>query len=113
MSGEFVVLPENPYNIVFQLDPIAPPLEIQLEAIAKLHQINQTVFLGFVVDEESGQPLTNVLVRTEPSGHEARTDARGYFQIYVPVQTLEAATNAPCPPGFHRARLPKRGAHLS
>lgn len=105
MSGEFVVLPENPYNIVFQLDPIAPPLEIQPEAVAKLHQINQTVFLGFVVDEESGQPLTNVLVRTEPSGNETRTDARGYFQIYVPVQTLEAATNSPArlmfaTPGF-------------
>ena len=95
MAGEFVVLPENPYNIVFQLDPIAPPLETQPEAIAKLHQINQTLFLGFVVDQESGQPLTNVLVRTEPSGNEARTDARGYFQIYVPVQTLEAATNSP------------------
>jgi hypothetical protein len=82
-----------------------PPLEIQPEAIAKLHQINQTVFLGFVVDEESGQPLTNALVRTEPSGNETRTDARGYFQIYVPVQTLEAATNSPArlifaAPGF-------------
>lgn len=105
MVGEFVVLPENPYNIVFQLDPIAPPLEIQQEAVAKLHQVNQTVFLGFVVDEESSQPLTNVLVRTEPSGNETRTDARGYFQIYVPVQTVEAATNFPArlifaTPGF-------------
>lgn len=105
MSGEFVVLSENPYSIVFQLDPIAPPLEIQPEAIAKLHQINQTVFLGFVVDEESGQPLTNALVRTEPSGNETRTDARGYFQIYVPVQKLAEATNTPAKliftaPGF-------------
>lgn len=105
MAGEFVVSPENLYHIVFQLDPLVPPLEIQPEAIAQLHQINQTVFLGFVVDEESGQPLTNALVRTEPSGNETRTDARGYFQIYVPVQTLEAATNSPArlifaAPGF-------------
>jgi hypothetical protein len=105
MAGEFVVLPDNPYNIVFQLDPLALPREIQPEAVAKLHQINQTVFLGFVVDEESGQPLTNVLVRTEPSGSETHSDTRGYFQIYVPVQTLAAATNSPArliftAPGF-------------
>ena len=105
MSGEFVVLPENPYNIVFQLDPIEPPRELLPESVAALHRENQTVFVGFVVDEDSGEPLANAIVRTEPSGNETRTDARGYFQIYVPVQTLSEATNAPAKlifaqPGF-------------
>ena len=105
MSGEFVVLSENPYNIVFQLDPIAQPRELQPENVAALHRVNQTVFVGFLVDEESGQPLVDAIVRTEPSGNQARTDARGYFQIYVPVQTLSQATNAPArlifsQPGF-------------
>ncbi len=105
MSGEFVVLPENPYNIVFQLDPIEPPRELQPETVAALHRVNETVFVGFLVDEDSGEPLANAVVRTEPSGNETRTDARGYFQIYVPVQTLSEATSSPAKlifaqPGF-------------
>ncbi len=105
MSGEFVVLPENPYNIVFQLDPIQQPRELQPENVAALHRVNQTVFVGFLVDEESGQPLAKAVVRAEPSGNQTRTDARGYFQIYVPVQTLAEATNTPAKliftqPGF-------------
>lgn len=105
MSGEFVVLPENPYHIVFQLDPVAQPRELQPEYVTALHRANQTVFVGFLVDEESGQPLTNALVRTEPSGNQTRTDGRGYFQIYVPLQTLTEATNSPAKlilsqPGF-------------
>jgi hypothetical protein len=39
--------------------------------------------------------LENVHVRAEPSGREAYTDASGYFQIYVPVQTLAEATMSP------------------
>jgi hypothetical protein len=40
-----------------------------------------------------------------PAATKTRTDARGYFQIHVPVQTLEAATNSPArlaftAPGF-------------
>ncbi len=105
MSGEFVVSSENPYNIVFQLDPIEPPRELQPETVAALHRVNETVFVGFVVDEVSGEPLVNAVVRSEPSGNDTRTDARGYFQIYVPVQTLSEATTAPAKlifaqPGF-------------
>ena len=105
MSGEFVVLPDNPYNIVFQLDPIEPPRELQSETVAALHRLNETVFVGFLVDEDSGEPLADAFVRAKPSGNETRTDARGYFQIYVPVQTLSEATTTPAKlifaePGF-------------
>ena len=95
MAGEFMVLPQNPYNIVFQLDPIAQPRELQPEHVAALHRVNQTVFVGFLVDEESGQAIADAIVRTEPSGNQTRTDTRGYFQIYVPVQTLPEATTTP------------------
>ena len=60
MSGEFVVLPENPYNIVFQLDPIEPPRELLPESVAALHRENQTVFVGFVnefVKRSTTEPL--------------------------------------------------------
>ncbi len=95
MAGDFVVQPDNPYQLVFQLDPVTPPAEFAPEAIQQLHRVNETVFVGFVVDDESGQPLAAAQVRTEPSGRETRTDARGYFQIYVPVQTREEAATAP------------------
>lgn len=105
MTGEFVVQPENPYQLVFQLDPITPPKEFAPEFVQPLHRINETVFLGFVVDDETGQPLVNATVRTEPSERETRTDERGYFQIYVPVQTPEDAAAHPAKltfsaPGF-------------
>lgn len=105
MDGEFVLQTENQFNLVFQLDPIEQPREVQPDYVATLHRQNQTVFVGFVVDEDSGQALTNALVRTEPSGVETRTDSRGFFQIYVPVQTLAEATNTPAKlicsaPGF-------------
>lgn len=105
MDAEFVLQTENQFNLVFQLDPIAQPREIQPDYVATLHQHNQTVFVGFVVDEDTGQAITNAAVRTEPSGGETRTDSRGFFQIYVPVQTLADATNTPAKlswsaPGF-------------
>jgi len=53
------------------------------------------VFVGYVTDDESGTPLADVLLRAEPSGIEARSDAQGYFQIYIPVQTLAEATSTP------------------
>ena len=105
MSGEFVAQPDNPYAIVFQLDPLEPPAQIQPQHVATLHRVNQTVFVGFLVDEASGAPLANALVRTEPSGNETRTDELGFFQIYVPVQTRAEATSTPAKlifsqPGF-------------
>lgn len=100
MSGVFDISADNPYTVVFQLDPLVPPREIQPESVSRLQRAEETVFVGYVADDESGQPLGNVLVRTEPSGREVRTDERGYFQIYVPVQTLAEATQAPASLSF-------------
>jgi hypothetical protein len=113
MSGEFEVLPGNPYQLQFQLDPAIVPREIQPEYVTTLHRVNETVFVGYVAEDESGEPLVDTVVRTEPSGRETRTDARGYFQIYVPVQTLAEATNTPAKlifakPGFR----PEVRSHL-
>jgi hypothetical protein len=95
MTGEFVVPPGNPYQLVFHLDPVTPPAEIDPATIATWHRINETIFLGYVVADETGQPLADALVRTEPSGRETRTDERGFFQLYVPVQTRAEASATP------------------
>jgi hypothetical protein len=65
-----------------------------------LHRVNETVFVGYVVDEESGEPIPGALVRSEPSGRQARADGRGYFQIYVPVQTRAQAQSSPAQLAF-------------
>lgn len=103
MSGEFEVLADNPYQLEFQLDPLITPREIQPEYVTTLHRWNETVFVGYVSDDKSGEPLADALVRTDPSGRETRTDERGYFQIYVPVQTRAEATNAPARLAFSKS----------
>jgi hypothetical protein len=95
MTGEFEMTTNNPYHIDFYLDPFVEPREVQPDYVASLHRPEETVFVGFVVDDDSGAPLEKVLVHSEPSAAEARTDARGFFQIHVPVQTLLEAINSP------------------
>ena len=101
-SGDVDLTAGDGYRINFFLDPVETPREISPEHVATLHRVNETVFVGYVVEEESSQPIAAALVRTEPSGREARTDARGYFQIYVPVQTLAEAQSSPARLSFGR-----------
>src|SRR5262249_31323726 len=49
-----------------------------------------TLFLGFVVDDETGTPLADVVVESFPSRAVTRTDARGFFELQV---ALPAANN--------------------
>ena len=95
LSGEFEMTPENSYRIVFHLDPIDPPHEILPQSLSRLHRVDETLFVGYVTGEETGEPLVDARVRAEPSGRESTTDARGYFQIHVPVQTRAEALSSP------------------
>jgi len=100
MSCEFEMTPENAYGIVFHLDPIAPPQMIQPEYLSRLHRVNETLFVGYVSAEETGEPLVGAIVRAEPSGRETTADPNGYFQMYVPVQTHAEALSSPARLGF-------------
>jgi Putative Ig domain/Stage II sporulation protein len=71
----------------FLLDPIHPPEELKSERINELHRSGQTLLLGFIVDDETGEPLNGVRVVSTPSGKSTRSDARGFFEFYVPAQT--------------------------
>jgi len=86
LSGE-VEAGESPFRIEYHLDPLELPIELRPQTLTALHRENETVFVGFIADAESGRPLAGVRVQAEPSGREARSDARGFFLIYVPVQT--------------------------
>ena len=80
MSGELQA-GDNPYRIEFNLDPTEAPREIQPETLATLHRVNETLFVGYVSDDETGQPLAGVSTRAEPGRHETRTDGRGFFRF--------------------------------
>jgi hypothetical protein len=102
LVGTFESSPLASGRAEFQLDPVVLPREIQPDHLATLHRADETVFVGYVSDDESGEPLAEVQVRAEPSGQETQTDARGYFQIYVPLQTWPEATNSPARLSFSR-----------
>ncbi|MBA4148538.1 MAG: putative Ig domain-containing protein [Verrucomicrobia bacterium] len=71
----------------FSLDPLLRPAPLNPENIVPLRRPDATVFVGYVVNEESGQPIENLNVFSEPSGIETLTDAYGFFRIYVPLQS--------------------------
>lgn len=73
-------------SIRILLDPIVSPPELNPESITAMHRKDATVFVGFIVDENSGEPIENVSVRSEPSGVKAKSNARGFFQLVVPLQ---------------------------
>ena len=81
--------------VVFRVEPVVPPPELDPARIASLWRPEATVFLGFVGDEESGTALGGVRVFSLPSGVETRTDGRGFFQLPVPLQSAADAAADP------------------
>lgn len=87
-----VELGRETHLLRFVLEPEAPPAELLPEAIQARHRDGETVLLGYVGDDATGQPLAEVLVEALPSGRRARTDARGFFVIQAPVEEEASAT---------------------
>ncbi|MEO7300186.1 MAG: SpoIID/LytB domain-containing protein [Verrucomicrobiota bacterium] len=92
-------------SIRILLDPIIPPPELNPDHITPLHRDDATIIVGFIVDEDSGEPLENVLVSSHPSGVKAKSNARGFFQLAVPVQSEAEEESSPAKllfekPGF-------------
>lgn len=81
--------------IQFQLDPLEEPREMQPDYVVSLHREDATLIQGFVVDDETREPLPGVRVSSAPSGVQAHTDGRGFFQFYIPVQSEAEAAAAP------------------
>ena len=95
LSGEVEVTESNAYSIHFLLDPLVPPRELQPDYIGSLHREGATVMLGFVVDDDTGEPIAGAHVSSAPSGVQSWTDARGYFELPVPAQPDTEVETAP------------------
>lgn len=87
VGGEVNLRDNFPYRLRFLLDPIEKPEELQPANIAARQRDDATLFQGFIVSEESGRPLAGVHVRSTPSGVQTTTDIRGYYQLYIPLQS--------------------------
>ncbi len=75
----------TPQRIEFHLDPVKPPPELEPKFIKTLHSPDSTVILGFVVDDETGQPLSGTRVGISGDTPAARTNERGFFILHIPV----------------------------
>lgn len=65
------------------LTPTSPPGELQSGRLRSLHREGFMLIVGFVGDDERGGPLPGVEVSAGAA--RTKTDARGYFQLYIPV----------------------------
>lgn len=91
--------------LVFSLEPLSRPTSLEPENILPWRRSNATVFVGYVVSDESGQPIERVKISSHPSGAESFTDPTGFFRISVPLQSddewrLSPATVSFSKPGF-------------
>jgi hypothetical protein len=86
--GDFEMSESSPHQVTFVLDPVEQPQELRSEYMEPLRRNGLMLVAGFVVDDESGALLEGVRVRAGPSGLETETDGRGFFQFYVPAQSV-------------------------
>ena len=75
--------------IVFHLDPLQPPSELQAASIQSLHRNDATVLLGFIVDAERGTPLEGVTIRSLEKNLKTISDNKGFFVLHVPVNAAD------------------------
>lgn len=87
----------------FTLDPLDKPAALQSTNIVPLRRTDATIFLGYVVDDQSGQPIENLNVSSSPSEATILTDASGFFHLAVPLQTDEEWRTSPAKLIFAKA----------
>ncbi len=73
----------------FYLDPLSPPVETDWRFLWAQRKPNQMIVVGFVTDEQTGQPLEGVRVRVLNHAGETHTDARGLFYLQFPIHDLQ------------------------
>ncbi len=73
----------------FYLDPLSPPAETDWRFLWAQRKPNQMIVVGFITDEQTGQPLEGVRVRALNHASEASTDSRGLFFLQFPIYDVQ------------------------
>ena len=66
------------------MDPLTGNSKLNSQRIKTLMKPDAALLLGYVVDDVTGEPLSNVSLYNASSPL-TQTDAEGYFQVYVPA----------------------------
>ncbi len=66
-----------------------PPYEFSDERVDRLFQPGRCLLHGFVLDADTLKPLRGVVVEASPSGLEAVTNSRGFYETSIPVPIAE------------------------
>jgi len=66
------------------MDPLTGNSKLNVQRIKSLMKPDAALLLGYVVDDVTGEPLSNVSLYNASSPL-TQTDAEGYFQVYVPA----------------------------
>lgn len=66
------------------MDPLTSNSKLNTQRINSLMKPDAALLLGYVVDDVTGEPLSNVSLYNS-STQFTQTDAEGYFQVYVPA----------------------------
>jgi hypothetical protein len=85
LTGAFTVSSASPLPIWIMLEPVTKPKELTLDYLSKARRADSMVFLGFVVNDDQGTPIAGVQITSLPSGITAQSDARGFFELSVPL----------------------------
>jgi hypothetical protein len=93
MNSRIAVVPNISSTIEFFLDPISTPEELKPDHIAQLHRNDATLVLGFIVDDQTGLPLKDVVVRSTADKRQVRSDERGFYRIYLPLASNSITPN--------------------
>jgi hypothetical protein len=80
-------------NVTFWLDPMQLPVE--LETTSTGGKRGSGVLNGYVIDVDSGQPVSGARVYLSSLRISTRSDTRGYFKLEVPESSLEHKGDLP------------------
>ena len=70
-------------HVEFNLDPLEYPDVLEAEYLRSLHRSDATLVVGYVLDEETREPISDVSVISLRDGNQTRSDYRGFFKIYI------------------------------
>lgn len=82
---------EKPLSVFMQ--PIQPPKQFQSAFVDRIRRANAMVVLGFVVDDDTGEPLSEAAVSVSLNAESSRTNSDGFFLLHIPIIRNTVGTN--------------------
>lgn len=76
---------DDSLNVDFNLVSLFPYEGMTINNIQKLHREDGMVIVGFVVDDVTGKPLTNVNISTRDNIVQTETNSMGFFKLIIPL----------------------------